>query len=158
VLHDFELGYYILYGLLALLFLVTIVVSIVVDKSFGQNPEEQPNTCSGKPSPTSAGEQHEVQTDSSDPPSQESDDSTSPISRRNGLVTIMVSAMLIISIFLAYTLVRYEQLMLDAYNSKLSAGIVLDGALVLLTLKSVYPTAKLPEIFAAQLRRDKRIE
>lgn len=39
--------------------------------------------------------------------------------------------------------------MLDAYNSELSAGIVLDSALALLTLMSIYTTAKLSEILAA---------
>lgn len=57
--------------------------------------------------------------------------------------------MLITSIFLAHSLVRHEQLMLDAYNFKLSAGIVLGSALALLTLMSIYTTAELSEILAA---------
>lgn len=141
-----------LYGLLALLFLATIAVSILVNFFFGQSPEEQLDTCSDKPSSPSVGEQDQVQTNPPDQPYQEDDDDddrTSPISRRNKLVTGMIPALLVVSVFLAYTLVRYEQLMLDAYNSKLSTGIVLGSALVLLTLKSVYTTAKLPEIFAA---------
>lgn len=139
---------YTLYGLWALLFFATIVVSIAIDTLTTQSRKEQPDTCSGKSSPTSAGEQHERQNLLPDQPCRD-DDGTSPISRRNKLVAVVMFLVLVAPLFLVFCLFTYEWLLLDTNKPGLSAGIYFGSTLIFMVLLSFLTTANLHEILAA---------
>lgn len=157
--HHLELAYKIPYPHLALMVIATIVLPFAIDKFCGQSRKEQPVICWSKPSSTSIGEQHEAHheahTDPSDLPSNQLSrenerlERPGPPSRDKKALTIMICALPVLPIFLIYCLVRYEKLVLDTYESRISTGMVFGSTLVFLTLLSVYTGAKKHEILAA---------